>query len=455
MLEQVATTPAVPEVAHIVSRLSILEGYIAVLAVSFVVALFATPLMRRLAISQGVIDRPSDPRKIHKVPIAYLGGVAVYIGLLAGVVFSYFAVKFDGLIDFHPVANPSHLIDEITHQPVPMSVLLGMSVIVLVGVIDDMTGISPRVKIGGQLFAAAALAADNVGVKLAAGIVLPIAKSLGVSIITLNGAETVGFSIPLPMEIMGQSAIAVDFVYWIGTALIAIGVLGMCNATNLIDGLDGLLSGTTAISAIGLLVIALGLALADDGPRDAQRIILCLALVGACLGFLPHNFNPATIFLGDAGSLLIGFVVCTIIFMLGDTGKTHLVAAGGIVFLLPVIDTALAIVRRKMEGKSISSADDQHLHHMLKRALGVKGAVLALYGIAGSFALLGVAISLVRARMTYVLVLIFVAFIGVTAIKIARRRFIEAQAAGTAPTPTPNASSTVSDPATKPASPSA
>jgi len=253
---------------------------------------------------------------------------------------------------------------------------------------------------------------------------------------------------------MGQSAIAVDFVYWIGTALIAIGVLGMCNATNLIDGLDGLLSGTTAISAIGLLVIALGLALADDGPRDAQRIILCLALVGACLGFLPHNFNPATIFLGDAGSLLIGFVVCTIIFMLGDTGKTHLVAAGGIVFLLPVIDTALAIVRRKMEGKSISSADDQHLHHMLKRALGVKGAVLALYGIAGSFALLGVAISLVRARMTYVLVLIFVAFIGVTAIKIARRRFIEAQAAGTAPTPTPPTSSAASDPATKPASPS-
>jgi len=167
----------------------------------------------------------------------------------------------------------------------------------------------------------------------------------------------------------------------------------------------------------------------DDGPRDSQRIVLCLALLGACLGFLPHNFNPANIFLGDAGSLMMGFCTCAIILTLGDTGKSFLVVAGVIIYALPIIDTSLAIVRRKMEGKSISSADDQHLHHMLKRALGVKGAVLALYGIAGSFAVLGASITLLRARFIYVLALIVASFIGVTAIKIARKKAIEAAAA--------------------------
>jgi UDP-GlcNAc:undecaprenyl-phosphate GlcNAc-1-phosphate transferase len=235
--------------------------------------------------------------------------------------------------------------------------------------------------------------------------------------------------IPLPIMIMGIHDIPIDFIYWIGTGIIAIAVLGLCNASNLIDGLDGLLSGTTAIAAMGLLVVSLGLAMIDDGPRDSQRIVLCLALLGACLGFLPHNFNPANIFLGDAGSLMMGFCTCAIILTLGDTGKSFLVVAGVIIYALPIIDTSLAIVRRKMEGKSISSADDQHLHHMLKRALGVKGAVLALYGIAGSFAVLGASITLLRARFIYVLALIVASFIGVTAIKIARKKAIEAAAA--------------------------
>src|SRR6185369_10438896 len=96
-------------------------------------------------------------------------------------------------------------------------------------------------------------------------------------------------------------------------------VLGACNASNLIDGLDGLLSGVTAIANVGLLIIALGLAAADDGPRDGARIVLGLAVLGACLGFLPHNLNPATIFLGDAGSLLLGYCTIVIVLMLGDT----------------------------------------------------------------------------------------------------------------------------------------
>jgi UDP-GlcNAc:undecaprenyl-phosphate GlcNAc-1-phosphate transferase len=410
------------------TRLSIFEGYIGVLVISFLVTLFATPLMRRLAVANGVIDRPSDPRKVHRVPIAYLGGVAVFLGLLGGIFYSYMAMKFPYMIDFHQ-AKAEHLRDGLFHEPVPISVVLGIIVIMIVGVLDDVYGISPRVKIGGQLFAAAALAVDNVGVKLAQGILVPIAKSIGMHPQLLaGGGETIAFNIPLPVHFLGVDAINIDIVYWAGTAVIAIAVLGLCNASNLIDGLDGLLSGTTAISSIGLLILALGLALVDDGPRDGQRIVLCLAVLGACLGFLPHNFNPANIFLGDAGSLLLGFCTCVIILTLGDTGKTHLVAAGVIIYALPIIDTTLAIVRRKMEGKSISAADDQHLHHMLKRALGVRGAVFALYGIAGVFAVIGAGISLVRARIIYLLAMVLAAYIGVTAIKIARRRFIEAQA---------------------------
>jgi UDP-GlcNAc:undecaprenyl-phosphate/decaprenyl-phosphate GlcNAc-1-phosphate transferase len=373
--------PDLSAVSGAVSRFSVFEGYIGVLIVAFLVSVCVTPVLRRLAIANGVVDMPNQ-RKMHRLPVAYLGGVAIYLGILAGIFYSFLTLKFPDLIEYHPT---KHLLDsdEAIRFPVPISILLGMTVIVLVGVIDDVTGISPRVKIGGQLFAAAALAVDQVGVRLAGGLLRPIGEFLGNPDLVYKIA--LGFTIP----ILNVSNVEINVVYWIGTGIIALGVLGLCNASNLIDGLDGLLTGTTAISHVGLLVVALGMAVADDGPRDAQRIILCLAVLGACLGFLPHNFNPAVIFLGDAGSLLLGFMTCVVIMMLGDTGKTHLVAAGLIIYALPIIDTSLAIVRRKMEGKPISAADDQHLHHMLKRGLGVRGAVLVLYGIAATFAVLG------------------------------------------------------------------
>lgn len=411
--------------SDVISRLEIVQGYAGVFLVAFLLTLLATPLMRMLATAHGVIDRPSEARKVHRVPVAYLGGAAVFLGILGGVLYSYAADKVNGLIDFHP---SDHLLYGILRHPVPPSVLLGMTVIMLTGLIDDVVGVSPRVKLGGQLVAAAALAIDDVGVKLAAGVLIPLFRALGFSTTMVNDAPTIILSIPLPFEVFGHGSIPFDVVYWFGTALIGILVLSFCNASNLIDGLDGLLTGTTAISSAGLLIIALGLAMVDDGPRDAQRIVLCLALLGACMGFLPHNFNPASIFLGDAGSLLMGYMVCVIILTLGDTGQTPLVAAGLIVYAVPIIDTSLAIVRRKLERKSISAADDQHLHHMLKRSLGVKGAVLMLYAMAGSFAALGVAVTFFRGRVAYLLAMVLASYIGVTAIKIARRRHVEEQA---------------------------
>ncbi|MFI4898799.1 MAG: glycosyltransferase family 4 protein [Phycisphaerales bacterium JB059] len=417
------------------SRMEIFQGYLAIGVVAFVITLLTTPIIRRLAIANGVVDHP-DERKMHRMPIAYLGGLAVYLGLMGAIFFSYIATdpRFGSLITFH---QTEHLYDGGFPRAVPPWIPLGITVIMLVGLLDDVIGIPPRVKIGGQLFAAAALAYGDIGVKVAQGVLAPtIGKLIG------NQELTWIFDLGAEWPLIG-SHLEVDLIYWAGTAVIAVFVLGACNAANLIDGLDGLLSGTTAITAAGLLVVALGLAMVDYGSLDASRIILCMALLGACLGFLPHNFNPATIFLGDCGSLLLGFTTIVIVLTLGDLGQTFLVLAGLVIFALPIIDTILAIVRRKMAGKKMSDPDSDHLHHMLKRTLGVKGAVLTLYGFAALFAVLGILISETKARFVYALALITISYITVYAIKIARkatiekqsRELMEAAAKGARPTP--------------------
>ena len=400
------------------TRTDIFNGYISVFVVAFAITLGVVPIFRKLAIAYGIIDHPDETRKAHKFPVAYMGGVAVWCGMAGAIAFSYIAPRF-GLMTFH---NTNYITADFgTPFPVPLSILFGMTIVMFVGLWDDIAQISPLQKIGGQLLAAALLAMNDIGVKVAKQVLTPIGEWLG------NPSLAWTVTLPFNLPIVGDN-LPVDVVYWTGTAIIAIFVLGACNASNLIDGLDGLLSGVTAIAAAALLIVALGLAVHDDGQYDAARIILCLAVLGACLGYLPHNFNPATIFLGDAGSLLLGYATIVIILLLGDTGRTNLVLAGLIIFAIPIVDTSLAIVRRKLTGQKISAADDQHLHHILKRKLGVKGAVLVLYMMGAGFGALGILLTLERGRITYALTLVFLAFIGVTAIKVARRKQFEEQA---------------------------
>ena len=392
--------------------LDIFHGYIGVFVVAFLVTVFITPLMRKLAVENGIVDHPAESRKVHRIPIAYLGGVAVFLGMLAAISFSFLApILPDTIFSIHTLDDDQRF--------VPISILLGMTVITIIGLWDDVFGLDPRLKVAGQLLAAAALAFQDVGVKVAAGVLSPLAAAIGRE--SLTWQIDPGFVVPFTQS----GFIEFDLVYWTGTAIIAIFVLGGCNASNLIDGLDGLLTGVTAIAAAGLCVIALFMAAHHDGELDMTRIVLCLALLGACLGFLPHNFNPATIFLGDCGSLLLGYMTVTIILTLGDTGKTHFVVAGLIIYSIPIMDTVLAIIRRKLSGKPMSAADDQHLHHMLKRALGVKGAALSIYGFGIVFAALGVWLTFGRVRVVFTIAMVLFAFIGVTAVKIARRPIIE------------------------------
>ena len=152
-------------------------------------------------------------------------------------------------------------------------------------------------------------------------------------------------------------------------------------------------------------------------------------MLGAVLGFLPHNFKPATIFLGDCGSLLLGYIAVVIILMLGEHGQTHLVFAGLIVFAVPIIDTTLAIIRRKLAGTAMSAADDQHLHHQFKRVLGgVRRAVITMYAIGFMFTAVGVGLAglvifteLRVARSTRSRIVLG-GMLGVVAVKAARRQ---------------------------------
>ena len=387
---------------------SLLVNYMPVLVVSYLTVLVLTPVFRRIALDSGVVDSPDDARKVHKQATPYLGGLAVFFGILLGITVSYLLL-----------AN-----EPADYRPLPLSIIGGMIAITFTGLADDVWGWDPRLKIAGQLVAAALLAVNDIGTQVAAGLFS-----------YLFGMPIIEFMIPFPFI-----DIPVDLTYWMGTLIIAMFVLGGCNASNLIDGLDGLLSGTVAIISLGLLILSLVMAasltasdldvisryIPDDivdnegATLSGARITLCLALIGAALGFLPHNFNPATIFLGDCGSLLLGYCCVVVILMLGEQGQTHLVLAGLLIFGVPIIDTILAIFRRKVQGLSMSAPDAGHLHHVLKSSFGgVKRAVLAVYGIEFVMASIGVVLGILSLRgdiRIHVIYLIFIGLYGLVAV---------------------------------------
>ncbi|MCH2160856.1 MAG: undecaprenyl/decaprenyl-phosphate alpha-N-acetylglucosaminyl 1-phosphate transferase [Phycisphaerales bacterium] len=414
--------------AEVPSVLELLNGFLPVLVGAFLVTLVVVPIVRKIATANGIIDHPDGDRKGHAYPVAYLGGVGVFLGVLAGIMISYVFVG-NGLITEYPA--------------VPIAVVLGMFAIVVTGLFDDVWNWDPRLKVAGQLVAAAGLAVSDVGTQTAEGLLqwlfqpetsdifLPfVPESMQAWFINDNG-QVVGYFAPTYATLY----------YWVGVFIIAGLVLGACNAANLIDGLDGLLAGTSSIMAIGFASIAIMLAIHDatlfyEGthstapwdPLAGTRIVIALSLLGATLGFLPYNFNPAVIFLGDAGSMLIGFLCAVLILSLGSEGNTEFVIAGLIVFALPIMDTVLAILRRKLSGLSMSTADRNHIHHMVLRAAGsVPRAVFALYLMCSIFVILGVIIvwmnmiGEIRNLGIYAVALVLFGFIAAVAIKIALR----------------------------------
>jgi len=199
-------------------------------------------------------------------------------------------------------------------------------------------------------------------------------------------------------------------------------VVSCCNATNLIDGLDGLCGGVTAVIAGGFLFLAVHLAVSSGGldPNlDAMRVVIAIALLGAVLGFIPYNFNPASIFMGDTGSMFLGFCCASMIILMSQGQHWRWFLASMVMFALPVLDTALAFARRWVNGRPLFSADKLHFHHQLvARGFSVKKTVLISYGLALFFAVAGALIAITRTRYAVALYLVIFGYIIVAAYKM-------------------------------------
>ncbi len=385
------------------SFVSIIEPYMPVFFVSFVVTLLLTPLMRYLALRYGVVDEPDGYRKIHARPVAYLGGVATFLGWLAGILVS--------AIIRPPSTDPSLL----TVAQVPPGVIFGAGTVMLFGLFDDVYGLAPRLKLLGQFLGAVILyflSVNRLGffgprIDLANMIVFPLERHHLIA----------------PLQTIAPQTYMTIASMFSAVATVVI-IMGTCNALNLLDGMDGLCSGVTSIMSVGYLLLSVylaahGLATASITSLNPARITISLALLGSVLGFLPFNFNPASIFMGDTGSMFLGFVCGAMILLFGNDGIFRWFLASVVIFGLPLLDTLLAIVRRKLNGRPIFSPDAGHFHHfLLRRGLTVKKAALLSYLIAIVFVSFAFVIVIIPTTMALAMYMVLFAWLVVVAFKI-------------------------------------
>ena len=313
---------------------------------AFIVSFMATPYTIKLAHKIGAVDIPKDERRMHKKAMPKFGGPAVILGFLVSTIYLLIVMGME---------NTINLAGQEQYGMKLIGMFLGICIITITCVIDDIKPIKPITKLSGQLVAAI------------------VAVAFGIRI---GDVDLAFFS----TSELGEVFSAVLTVLWI---------VGVTNAINLIDGLDGLSSGISVISAISLLVIFV----LNGSPLVS--IILITALAGALVGFLPFNFAPAKTFIGDTGSNFLGYSL-SIISILG-MAKTYTMAVivlPLIVLGLPIFDTIWAIIRRLIKGKSIKAifkADKGHLHHrIVAKGFSQKQAVLILYGLSATFGIFAV-----------------------------------------------------------------
>ncbi len=325
------------------------------LAVGFLISFASTPSVIGLAHKINALDIPKDSRRIHKKPIPLIGGLAIFYGFVVSVI--CFATIERELI----------------------GILIGSVIIVTVGVIDDMRDLNAKLKLLFQIIAAGVVIYFGVDVQYVEN---PFFEWIGPEYIKL------GFwAIPLTMV-------------WI---------IGVTNAVNLIDGLDGLAAGVSSIASVTLLSLTLI-------SQNQNAAIITAALAGAGFGFLPYNFNPAKIFMGDTGSTFLGFVLACI--SIHGIMKMYALVSFAIPVLilgLPIFDTLFAIVRRILKRKPIMSADRGHLHHrLLDMGFSQKQTVAILYTLTSLLCLTAVVMALKGTFRGVILVLAVVIILIVT-----------------------------------------
>lgn len=375
----------------------IVRDYWLVLPVAFGVAFLATPLCRKIALRFGILDIPNQDVKTHKEPTAYLGGIAILAGLLAGLAIGMYLLC-TGRIRTPLGSRDSFFAMDTPNWLILIGVGSGAVIACLVGFLDDIFDIKPKKKFLGQIIAALTLIA--VGVQ-------PNLNDL------LRYAELINIHIELPAIL--------EFI--LGIPIVLFFILGATNSLNLLDGLDGLCAGVTAIITTAFALLAIILASwGYSAVGDPVRLILCLALVGGTLGFLPMNRHPARIFMGDAGSMLLGFVAGTLMLLFSETFGWWTMA-GIVIFGLPILDTAVALVRRCVNHRPLFVSDRGHIYDQLMDRGNTLGATVTIcYLLTALYAMIGLALCLTRFR--YAVVAFFVVGI-LSALVVWRGGFIQ------------------------------
>ena len=319
--------------------------------VSFAFTFATTPLVRRFAFKIGAIDIPKDNRRMHKKPTPRIGGLAIIFG------FTVATLCF---------AQPSRQL---------YGTLAGAAIIAVMGVIDDCNNLPAKLKFVIQIIAA---------------LVVVFAGDIKIDVFT-----NPNFLSDNPYWVLPE---------WLSVTLTVIWIVFITNAVNFIDGLDGLAAGVSAIMSISLVFISIRVG-------EYSIAILGIALMGSCFGFLPFNFNPAKIFMGDTGSTFLGFMLATL--SIQGVFKSYAVISFAVPLLilgLPLFDALFAMIRRILRGQSPMTADRGHLHHRLvDMGFSQKQTVFILYAISGVLGITAVLLAesgVLRALLLVICVLI-------------------------------------------------
>jgi len=317
------------------------------LLVAFLVSFSATPVVMLYANKIGAIDTPKDNRRVHKKPIPRIGGLAIFYGFII-------SVLIFGIIDRQM-----------------MGILIGSVIIVTVGVIDDIKGLPAIVKLLCQIIAA--------------------------GVVVFSGVQIEFLGIP---NFFGGDGI-IALTGWVSVGVTILWIVAATNAVNLIDGLDGLAVGVSSIASMSLLALTLFVVGEPNIP------IITAAVAGAGFGFLPYNYNPAKIFMGDTGSTFLGFILaCVSIQGLFKTSAVMSLAIPILILGLPLFDTGFAFLRRMLKGQSPMTPDRGHLHHrLLDMGLTQRQAVAVLYTMAAVLSLSAVIIEIRNFQRGFVLIL--------------------------------------------------
>lgn len=322
--------------------------YLITFVLAFIIAFCATPMAKRLAIKVGAIDIPKDERRMHKKPIALMGGCAIIAGFVISVFFNTLSTS--------KIFTPGKEL---------LGLMTGAVIISVMGILDDIRPLDSKVKLLFQIMAAVA--------------VVLISDSTRITMLTN------------PFVRSGVSFLSPEISY----PLTILWIIGVTNAINLIDGLDGLAAGVSSISSLSLFFVSI---LRPDALTPALTVytaVITAALAGSTLGFLPFNFNPAKIFMGETGSAFLGFTLGVI--SIQGTLKQYAAISITIPLLilgLPLFDTIFAIFRRILHGKSIMQADRGHLHHrLMDMGLSQRQSVVIMYTASAALGLCAIVLA--------------------------------------------------------------